>query len=95
MSDRIPCRVSADLRKHLREQEHKEQFAREFDPADPDLMADLFGSLSEPLSNLLMRLEAVEKTDQSFGADKALAFNFLLPALYKLREACKERFNEL
>lgn len=93
MNDRIPCRVTAELNQHLRLQEKAE--ARKFDVWDDGLMRDLFGNLAPSLQDLLLRLEQIEKTDQSFGADVVKSYKFLLPALYKLREACKARFEEL
>lgn len=93
MNDRIPDRVTAELNQHLRLQEKAE--ARKFDPWDDGLFKDLFGNLAPSLQDLLLRLEQIEKTDQSFGADKQKSFDFILPALYRLREACKEEFDRL
>jgi hypothetical protein len=46
------------------------------------------GRFAEPMAELLIKLDQIEKTIQSFGADKEKALDFILPTLFKLRDAC-------
>jgi hypothetical protein len=90
----IPCRVTADLNRHLRLQEQADQ--RKFDPMDGALMHDLFGKrLAVPIASLLIAWEQVQDTEQSFGADRDKVFDFLRPHLAALKDACEEEFRQL
>jgi hypothetical protein len=93
----LPCRVSAETRAHLEEQAKNDQFGkRSFDPWDADLMIEICGGrFAEPMAELLIKLDQIDKTNGSFGADKERACDFLLPTLYKLRDACLKEFDEL
>lgn len=91
----VPDRVVVETNAHLEQQAQNEQFAAEFDPWCDDLMRDLFGkTLAEPLSNFLIAWAQVEKTEQSFGADKEKSFDFLRPHLANLKTACLKVFEE-
>jgi hypothetical protein len=66
------------------------------DPWDTDLMIDICGGrFAEPMAELLIKLEQIDKTNGGFGADKGKACDFLLPTLYKLRDACREEMEAL
>jgi hypothetical protein len=93
LSERIPCRVSAELREHQRKLDKAD--ARTFDPWDSALMQDLFGRLAEPMALFLIAFEQIEKTEQSFGPDKSRAFDFIRPRLTALKDACLEEFRQL
>lgn len=89
----IPCRVTAELNQHLRMVEKTE--ARAFDHWDENLMKDLCGNFAPAMQELLIKLEQIDKTQQSFGADKERSYDFILPTLYKLRDACMEAYRQL
>lgn len=94
MSERIPCRVSADLAKYLRETEAAQE--RAFDPWDDSLMADICGKwLQLPIQSLLFTLIQIRRAEQSFGLEKEKAFDALRPSLESLEDACKAAFNDL
>jgi hypothetical protein len=100
VTDRIPCRVSADLRKHLREQEEREQFHEkpEFDPFDRNLMHDIGGTYWEQITPLLQTLHAIRIAERGFGQDvvnKARGFDMLKPQLQALEDACKRELEKL
>lgn len=91
---KVPCRVSAELQRHLASLEKSEP--RRFDPWDDQLCLDLFGKhLAGPIASLLIALEQVERTEASFGADKEKAFDFLKPYLFALKDACHSQFEAL
>lgn len=93
----VPCRVTADLRKYEREQDEAMDRAAEqrFDPWDDALMRDLFGeTLAQPMADFLIAWRQVETTEQSFGADRAKAFDFLRPHLASLKDACLKVYEE-
>ncbi len=88
MSD-IPCRVSIETRDHLETQAQLDQYTRKFDPWDEDLMIDICGAkLAGPMATLLLALEQVEKTQESFGVDADKTVSFLVPKIAALRDAC-------
>jgi hypothetical protein len=90
----IPCRVSADLRQYQAKLDKQDE--RRFDPWDDALMDELFGArLAGPLSALLIALEQIEKTEQSFGPDKAKAFDFIRPYIAALKDGCQKEFEQL
>lgn len=90
----IPCRATAELNQHLRLVEKAD--ARRFDPWDDGLMRDMFGDRMAPvLAELLIKLEQIDKINASFGADKEKSYDFLIPTLYKLRDACGAEFKQL
>jgi hypothetical protein len=67
-----------------------------FDPWDSALMQDLFGKrLAEPMAQFLIALEQIEKTEQSFGPDKAKAFDFIRPYIAALKDGCQKEFEQL
>lgn len=85
----IPCRVSAETIAHLEKQAQNDQFIQTLDPWNEDLMIEICGGRFAPaMAELLIKLEQIDKTNGSFGADKEKACDFLLPTLYKLRDAC-------
>lgn len=93
----IPCRVSAELRQYQRklDEQFEKAAERKFDPMDDALMTDLFGkTMAQPLANLLLALEGVELTEQSFGVDKEKAFDFLRHRLAALKDACLKVYEE-
>jgi hypothetical protein len=90
----IPCRVSADLRQYQAKLDKQDE--RRFDPWDDALMDELFGRPSRrPAIRPLIALEQIEKTEQSFGPDKAKAFDFIRPHLTALKDACLAEFAQL
>lgn len=68
---------------------------QEFDPWDSDLMHDLCGKRMGPaVQGLLLALKQIEMTKNSFGADDKATVEFLMPMLYKLREAVIEEWRD-
>lgn len=67
-----------------------------FDETDDDLMHDLLGNerLAAPVQALLITLSQIDLFENSFGLDKAKAFDAILPDLIKLRAACKEEWED-
>lgn len=67
-----------------------------FDEYDDGLMRDVCGErLAEPVQALLVTLSQIKTTLGSFGVDKSLAFDMLLPDLEKLRKACVEEWGDM
>lgn len=65
---------------------------QEFDETDDGIIHDVCEGpvLAEPVYNLLQTLRHIHLYENSFGLDKAKAFDAILPDLKKLRAACKQ-----
>lgn len=89
--DRIPCRVSADLRaKQLKEDQY---IPEEFDHwIEEHVRAVVPKELVNPTRELLLALYQIELADRSFGADKVKAYDSLIQPLKDFRDGCKEVF---
>lgn len=95
MAERLPCRVSADLARHLHAQELAERFPIEFDEFDDDMVKAVAGErLAKPIQALLLTLRQIEQTEGSFGSDAAKVRAALIPDLQALREACKDQWKD-
>lgn len=95
--ENLPCRVSADLERHLREQEQRERFPVEFSEHDDAIMHDVMGNerLAKPVQALLLTLRQIDWTAASFGVDAWRALEILRTQLRKLREACEDEYRDL
>ena len=68
----------------------------EFDLWDDNLFHDICGeSLSLPIQDLLIALDLLEKTEGSFGADAQKTVEYLVPKLYRLKEAVLNEWRAL
>lgn len=63
-----------------------------FDETDDDLMESVCEgpTLARPVQALLITLSQIHLYENSFGLDKAKAYDAILPDLVKLLEACKK-----
>ena len=94
--ERVPCRVTADLNKYLRELEEREPPA--FDEYDDAMVKAVCGRnsrLAKPVQSLLVKLHQIEQTRKTFGVDHAKAFESVLPDLELLLEACRDEWSDL
>lgn len=88
------CRASADTARHLEDQ--LDQYKRTFSVWDEDLFIDIAGGKLGPVvQDLLQRLEQIDKTNASFGADEKKALDFILPTLHRLRAVCEEEMEQI
>ena len=71
--------------------------APEFNVEDYSIVHDVMGNdrLAKPMQELLETLAVIELTIDSFGADKARAFDRLYPLLKDMRQALKEQWEEI
>lgn len=69
---------------------------RGFDETDDGIMHDICEgpTLAEPVQSLLITLSQIYLYENSYGLDKAKAFDAILPDLKKLRQACKKLWEE-
>lgn len=93
----VPCRVSADLRKYMREQD--QYVPVEFDWTDELHMKAVLGdrpALIRAISGLLTSYHHIDLAERGFpeGLDKDKALQWLMPDLLRLREACAILFAE-
>lgn len=92
----VPCRVSADLRRHQSEQNQLHDEPPGFDEWDNDLFHDLCGKRQGPVvQDLLILLSQVDATKDSFGVNGDRFMKMAIPMLQKLREACLDDFKEM
>lgn len=97
MSERVPCRVSADLRRHQYEQEQAALTRREpieFDETDDGIMHDVMGNdrLGKPAQTLLCTWLEIERAANSFGVDHAKAYAALVEPMREFRKACEAQW---
>lgn len=94
-SNDIPCRVSADLARHKRSLRDATQPT--FDVHDDALMHDVMGNdrLAKPAQDLLIALEQIDMTKDSFGLNAELTVKFLVPKIEALRQACIDEWRDL
>lgn len=100
MNERVPCRVSIDLRRHQREQEQSALTRRdpiEFDETDDGLMHDVMGNelLGKAAQKVLCTWLEIERAANSFGVDHGKAYNALLEPLREFRAAVKKQWEEI
>ena len=102
MTHRIPEQVVDELHESV---ENMERLVQEmtlpaatipFNEYDDAMMHDILGNdrLAKPVQALLEMLHTIKATSGSFGMDKAKAFDYLLPQLEALREACEDEWRD-
>lgn len=90
----VPCRVSADLNRYLREQEEPRE--QEFDEWDEDQFKQFLPSeLVKPVQRLLLLRRDINSAERIGGLNKDRALAAALDDLDELYSACKSRFYDL
>jgi hypothetical protein len=80
----VPCRVSADLERHLRAQELAERFAEDFDGSADHLHAIRVPYAMVPVIESMLAMRLTMRPD-----------DYLKPELDALWEACKSAWRDL
>jgi hypothetical protein len=102
MSD-TPCRVTADLRRHEREEYYRHLDAEprpEFDEHDDGIMHDVLGNdrLAKPVQALLLTLRDLKAINGSFGQsciNPDTLYKIITERLEALRKACEAEWQEM
>ena len=93
--DRVPCRVSADLRKYQREQNALELNAPEFDEFDDQQVKDACGALAGPVQGLLTAYAQMVTRGEMTESEKANFLDSIRGDLKELRRAVRAEWESL
>jgi hypothetical protein len=94
MNDKIPCRVSGDLRRYQAAQNDAE--VESFDEYQLEHVKAVVGErFAQSVQNLLLAYRQFVMTRDSFGVDTQKFAEVVIPKLKSLREDCVIEWNDL
>ena len=95
MTERIPDRVSADLRAYMSAQDEARLTGPEFNAWEDDHISDIFCErMRKSAQELLQLAESLETTQGSFGADSKLVGQSVTPLLIAFLKDARMAWSE-
>lgn len=88
----VPCRVSADLRAYLAEQDMEPEEFNEYEESHVREVVD--GPLVKPVMNLLSLRNQILAAERLGGLNESLALKWVREELDSLYQACRERYRD-